>query len=70
MKRRTERAVIRFDILYEDGSRASNSKIPAKLLDGHDGDAPALAYFESQERLNSRRSGLPARSIKQLVRSG
>ena len=27
-----------FDVFYEDGSRNSNSKVPAELLGGLDGD--------------------------------
>jgi hypothetical protein len=69
VKRRSDRATIRFDLLYEDGSRSSNRPMPANLLDGIDGDTAAQTYFESQERLNANRSGLPPRAIKQVVRS-
>jgi hypothetical protein len=59
-----------FDIFYEDGSRASNRKVPAALVGGLDGDAPALTFIMDQERKISDLSGKPPRQIKQLIRSG
>jgi hypothetical protein len=37
----TQARFVLFDVLYEDGSRRSNRKVPAELLGGLDGDAPA-----------------------------
>jgi len=59
-----------FDVFYEDGSRNSNCKIPAELLSGLDGDAPALAYFEEQEAKIKALSGRPRPKIKSIIRSG
>ena len=39
-----------FNVLYEDGSQTSNRKIAATELSGLEGDGPALAYFEAQDR--------------------
>jgi len=36
-----ERGYVLFDVFYEDGSRASNRRVPASVLGGLDGDAPA-----------------------------
>jgi hypothetical protein len=61
---------ILFDVFYEDGSRASNRKVPAAVLGGPDGDAPALTYIMDQERKIAGLSGKPPKPIKRLVRSG
>jgi len=58
-----------FDVFYEDGTRASNRKVPAAILGGLDGDAPALTFIMDQERKIADLSGKPARPIKRLVRS-
>jgi hypothetical protein len=69
-KPRADTGSVLFDIFYEDGSRASNRKVPAELLGGLDGDAPALTFIMDQERKISDLSGKPARAIKRLIRSG
>ena len=69
-KPRVDTGSILFDIFYEDGSRASNRKVPAALVGGLDGDAPALTFIMDQERKISDLSGKPPRAIKRLVRSG
>ena len=46
---------ILFDVLYEDGSRTSNRKVPGSELGGIDGDLPAKTYAFSQTEL--RKSG-------------
>jgi hypothetical protein len=70
MKSRTESSVVLFDIFYEDGTRASNRKVPATEVGGLDGDAPALTFIMDQERKISELSGKAPRSIKKIVRSG
>jgi len=42
-----ERGYVLFDVLYEDGSRASNRRVPASLLGGLDGDEAARAAIEA-----------------------
>jgi len=59
-----------FDVYYEDGSRNSNSKVPAELLSGFDGDEPARAFFEDQESKIVALSGRARPKIKSIVRSG
>ena len=48
-----------FDVFYEDGSQRSNRRIPSEILGGLDGDAPARAAIEEQDRLIAERSGNP-----------
>ena len=59
-----------FDVIYEDGSQRSNRKVPAEMLGGLDGDEPARAEIEAQDRAIAEKSGLPPLSIKTLKRSG
>jgi len=40
-----------FDVFYEDGSQRSNRRVPSEILGGIDGDAPARAAIEEQDRL-------------------
>ena len=59
-----------FDVVYEDGSQRSNRKVDASLLGGLDGDEPARASIEEQDRAISEKSGLPPLAIKTIKRSG
>ena len=69
-KSRVDSSTVLFDVFYEDGSRASNRKVPAGEVAGLDGDGPALAWMITQERTISELSGKPQREIKKLVRTG
>jgi hypothetical protein len=64
-----DRGTVLFDVLYEDGSRASNRRVPAELLGGLDGDAAARAAIEAQDEVIAERSGRPRLPIKTLLRS-
>jgi hypothetical protein len=64
-----ERSYVLFDVLYEDGSRASNRRVPASLLGGLDGDEAARAAIEAQDEEIAEKSGRPRLSIKHLARS-
>ncbi len=59
-----------FDVIYEDGSQRSNRRVSADLLGGLDGDEPARAEIEAQDRAIAEKSGMPPLSIKSLKRSG
>jgi hypothetical protein len=61
--------VVLFDVLYEDGSRASNRKVPAADLGGLDGDGPALTFIMAQDRKIAELSGKSPRPIKKLART-
>ncbi len=59
-----------FDVFYEDGSQRSNRRVPAGLVGGFDGDGPARAAIEQQDREIAERSGQAPLRIKSLRRSG
>jgi hypothetical protein len=59
-----------FDVIYEDGSQRSNRRVPAELLGGLDGDDPARAEIEAQDRVIAEKSGMPPLPIKAIKRSG
>jgi hypothetical protein len=69
MKPRADSGAILFDVFYEDGTRASNRKVPTSVVDGLDGDAPAMTFIMDQERKIAELSGKAPRAIKRLVRS-
>jgi hypothetical protein len=58
-----------FDVIYEDGSQRSNRRVPADTLGGLDGDDPAKAEIEAQDRAIAEKSGMPPLSIKTIKRS-
>ena len=59
-----------FDVVYEDGTQRSNRRVPSDILGGLDGDAPARAVIEEQDRLIAEKSGAPALAVKSMHRSG
>jgi hypothetical protein len=59
-----------FDVIYEDGSRRSNRKVPAEILGGLDGDEPARKVIQEQDNEIAKASGKPALSIAQILRAG
>jgi hypothetical protein len=58
-----------FDVTYQDGTRSSNRKVPSAELGGLDGDKPARAYIEAQDREIALKSGNPRGPIKTIARS-
>lgn len=58
-----------FDVIYEDGSQRSNRRVPADVLGGLDGDAPAREVIMEQDRSIAEKSGLPPLQIKLIKRS-
>ena len=61
---------VAFDVIYEDGSRTSNRRVPGDVLGGLDGDEPAKAIIEAQDAKIAEMSGKPRGAIKTIVRSG
>lgn len=61
---------VMFDVVYEDGSQRSNRKVPAELLGGLDGDAPAKTEIEAQDKAIAEKSRMPPLAIKSIKRSG
>src|SRR5215472_16641481 len=61
--RRVEEFVL-FDVLYEDGSRTSNRKVPGSELGGVDRNLRAKTYIEALDRQLAEISGKPRTPIK------
>ncbi len=59
-----------FNVTYEDGSLSSNRRVPSVDLGGLEGDAPAKAIIEAQDRQIGEMSGRPRGRIKSLARVG
>jgi hypothetical protein len=66
--RRAEEFIL-FDVLYEDGTRTSNRKVPGSELGEVDGDLHAKTYIEAQDRKIAEISGKPRTLIKSLTRA-
>jgi hypothetical protein len=66
----TRSEFVLFDVIYEDGSQRSNRRVPSEVLGGLDGDAPARAVIEAQDRAIAEKSGMPPLVIKSLRRVG
>ncbi len=58
-----------FDVLYEDGSRSSNRRVPRSILGGLDGDEPARRAIEEQDNAIAEKAGRPRIPIKTITRS-
>ena len=69
MKSRASTSMVMFDVVYEDGTRSSNRKVAASLLGGLDGDEPARAMIEAQDREIAAASGRPRSDVKSIVRT-
>lgn len=63
-----DRGFILFDVVFEDGSRASNRRVPMEILGGLDGDQPARDLIEQQETEIAEKAGRPSRAIQSLTR--
>jgi len=59
-----------FDVLYEDGTRLSNRKVPSEAVGGLDGDVPAKEILAAQDEKIAALSGRPRGPIKAISRSG
>lgn len=65
----TKSEFVLFDVIYDDGTQRSNRRVPREILDGLDGDEPARAVLETQDREIAERSGRPMARIKTVRRS-
>jgi hypothetical protein len=65
----TRAEFVLFNVFYEDGSQRSNRKVPAAVLGGLDGDAPARVVIEQQDREIAAKSGVPPMEIKTIARA-
>ncbi len=69
-KQNSKSEFVLFDVFYEDGSRRSNRRVPSDVVGGLDGDEPARAVIEEQDREIAEKSGQPPLRIKSLQRAG
>ena len=58
-----------FDVLYEDGSRSSNRRVPRSLPGRLDGDEPARRTIEEQDNAIAEKAGRPRIPVKKITRS-
>lgn len=65
-----EAEFVMFDVVYSDGSRTSNRRVPTSMLGGLDGDEPARDVIMQQDQVIAEKSGKPALEIASLARSG
>ena len=65
----TREGFVLFDVIYEDGSQRSNRRVPSDILGGLDGDAPARAVIDEQDRVIAEKSGKPPVAVKSIRRS-
>jgi hypothetical protein len=68
-KTNMDSAYVLFDVLYEDGTRSSNRRVPRDVVSGLDGDEPAKALIEEQDRDIGQKSGRPRGPIKAIQRA-
>ena len=68
-KKDGEALFVFFDVLYEDGRRTSNRKVPSTDVDKDDGDQLTRTYLEAQDDKLAELSGTPRGQIKSIVRS-
>jgi hypothetical protein len=64
-----DRGFVLFDVVFEEGSRASNRRVPMEILGGLDGDESARPLIEQQEAEIARKAGRPPRAIQSLTRA-
>jgi hypothetical protein len=70
IKSRTEASFVAFDVVYADGTRTSNRRVPTLALGGLEGDLAAMSIIEAQDREISKASGRPRAAISSIARSG
>ena len=61
-----ERGYVFYDVVYEDGSRSSNRKIPSGDIDPLDRAASVRALLEQQDHKIAEASGKPRGPIKSV----
>jgi hypothetical protein len=64
-----EPGYVLYDVLYEDGTRTSNRKVPRSEVSEFEGLGPVRAFIEAQDRKIAELSGNPRGPIKTLIPS-
>lgn len=67
--RSRDRAFLLFDVVYTDGTRSSNRKVPSAELLEWDFDGSVRAAIEAQDRDIGDRAGKPRGAIKSITPS-
>jgi len=68
-KKPVDSGFVLYDVLYQDGTRTSNRKIPNAELDPFDRDGSIRASIERQDRKIAEMSGNSRGPIKAITRS-
>ncbi len=68
-KKPAENEFLMFDVLYQDGTRTSNRKVPSAELDPLSRDESVLAIIEQQDRKIAGMSGHSRGPIKAITPS-
>ncbi|MBP2297491.1 hypothetical protein [Azospirillum picis] len=58
-----------FDVIYQDGARTSNRKVPTADIDQFDRDNSIRSFIEEQDRKIAEMSGNPRGPIKSITPS-
>ena len=64
-----DRGTVLFDVVFEDGSRASNRRLPMEILGGLEGDQPARDLIKEQEAEIAQKADRPPRAVQSLMRA-
>jgi hypothetical protein len=65
-----EPSFVLYDVLYQDGTRSSNRRVPSAELDPLDGEASVRALIERQDQKIAEVSGNSRGPIKSISRAG
>jgi hypothetical protein len=68
-KQPVENAFALFDVIYQDGARTSNRKVPTADIDQFDRENSIRTFIEQQDRKIAEMSGNPRGPIKSITPS-
>ncbi|MBK1838180.1 hypothetical protein JHL17_12220 [Azospirillum sp. YIM B02556] len=68
-KQPVENAFALFDVIYQDGARTSNRKVPTADIDQFDRENSIRTFLEAQDRKIAEMSGNPRGPIKSITPS-
>ncbi|ALG74149.1 hypothetical protein VY88_18425 [Azospirillum thiophilum] len=68
-KQPVDNGFLLFDVLYQDGARTSNRKVPTSDIDQFDRETSIRTFLEAQDRKIAEMSGNPRGPIKSITPS-
>ncbi|PWC75056.1 hypothetical protein [Azospirillum sp. TSH64] len=68
-KQPVDNAFALFDVIYQDGARTSNRKVPTADIDQFDRENSIRTFLEAQDRKIAEMSGNPRGPIKSITPS-